>query len=182
MTAIDYLDAEHRRIEEVLIALEAAAIEIETSGTVPAIATDLLDCLQQYTDAGHHAKEELFLFPALARHGVEADGLLGAIAHQHRMARVHIRDMERWLDRVRSGDLEARASFAASAHAYVELLRVHIQIEDDDLYPLAAHLLTPTEDKTLLRELRRIDRSPEAIIRYARWEALVARIHEPARH
>lgn len=182
MTAIEYLGAEHRRIEEVLVALEAVAIEIETLGTAPAIASDLLDCLQQYADVGHHAKEETLLFPALERHGVGPEGLVDAISHQHEIGRIHIRDMRRWLELVRLGEVHARRAFSASAHAYLELLRVHIQIEDENLYPMAAQVLTAEEDKLLLRDLQRADRDVEAVERFARWEALVARIHEPARH
>ncbi len=182
MTAVEYLSAEHRRIEELLVALETVAIEIETSGTAPAIAGDLLDCLQQYADVGHHAKEEILLFPALERHGIGPEGIVDAITHQHELGRIHIRDMRRWLELVRLGEIHARGAFAASAHAYLELLRVHIQIEDENLYPIAAHVLTAEENKLLLRELQRADDEVEAVERFARWEALVARIHEPARH
>lgn len=182
MTAFDYLRTEHRRIEQMLVALEAAAIEIEASGKAPAFAGDLLDFFRMYADVRHHAKEEAFLFPAMARHGVGPDGMVGAMSHQHDMGRVHVRDMRRALDRVLGGDVAARAAFATSAHAYVELLRVHIQIEDDELYPVAERLFSSEEQQALLREFHSVDDTNEERAQYARWETLVARIHEPVRH
>lgn len=182
MKSVDYLKQEHRKIEEMLVALEAAAIQVEASGTAPAFISDLLDFFQRYADVNHHAKEEAFLFPALARHGVSPDGVVGAMTHQHHMGRVHVRDMRHAIERLRLDDAAARLAFATSAHTYVELLRVHIQIEDDDLYPLAEQLLSADEDAALLAEFQEVDGSREAIAQQARWEALVARIHEPARH
>ncbi len=182
MRSVDYLRREHRRIEEMLVALEAAAIQVEASGTTPSFITDLLDFFQQYADVQHHAKEEAFLFPALARHGIGPHGTVEAMTHQHHLGRVHVRDMRKASDRLRLDDPAARLAFVASAHAYVELLRVHIQIEDADLYPIAEEVLTGGEDKALLGEFREVDTSRDAIAQQGRWVALVARIHEPARH
>lgn len=182
MRSVDYLKREHRRIEEMLVALEAAAVQVETSGTIPSFIGDVLDFFQRYADVNHHAKEEAFFFPALVSHGVTADGMIGAMTHQHEMGRIHVRDMRHAIERLRLDDSAARDAFATSAHTYVELLRVHIQIEDADLYPLAEQLLTADEDAVLLDHFQTVDGSREGIAQQARWEALAARIHEPARH
>ena len=182
MKSVDYLRAEHRRIEEMLVALEAAAIQVDASGTIPSFITDLLDFFQMFADVGHHAKEEAFLFPMMARHGVGPTGTVDAMTHQHHLGRLHTRDMRTAIDRLRVGDAAARPAFVTSAHAYLELLRVHIAIEDGDLYPVAEELLTSEEDRTLLREFLEVDGSKEARAQQTRWGALVARIHEPARH
>lgn len=176
MTASQYLRFEHRRIEELLAALSAAALDVEATGRAPAFTADLLDMLVEYAEVGHHAKEEALLFPALALHGVGPDGLVEAMAHQHQMGRVHVRDMRRALEAVRAGDPAAREAFAASADAYIELLRVHIQIEDDDLYPLAERLFDPEEDRRLVAEFRAVDTSVNGTERLARCEALLARV------
>ena len=182
MRAVDYLHFEHRRVEEMLVALEAAAIEIETSGNPPAFASDILDFFVQFVDEGHETKEDAFLFPAMARHGVAPEGMIAAMKHQHEVGRIHLRDMRRSLDRVRLGTVSARAAFATSARSYAELMRVHIQIEDDDLYPVADELLTAGENKALLKAFQMADTSPEAVAQHARWHVLVTRIHETARH
>jgi hemerythrin-like domain-containing protein len=180
MKAIDRLRQEHRRIEQILTALECAASQIDAGGPVPPFIDDLLGFLQEFADIGHHAKEEAFLFPAMIRRGVGPDGMVNAMAHQHNMGRVHVRDMRKSLDQLRHRDASARAAFAGSAHAYVELLRVHIQIEDDELYPLAERLFSASEDSELVGHFAVVDGSPEAGQIQARWDSLFLRIREPA--
>jgi hemerythrin-like domain-containing protein len=180
MKALEYLRQEHRRIEQMLAALDAVADTLERSGTAPVFAADLLDFFEQYADVGHHEKEERFLFPALARHGVGPEGMIEAMEHQHEIGRVHVRDMRRHLDRARRGDRDAAAAFVTSARAFVELLRVHIQIEDDDLYPLAGRLFGLEEDRELTRQFAAADGSRDALERQARWDLLLSRVHEIA--
>ena len=180
MKALEYLRQEHRRIEQMLVALATVATELERSGTAPIYAADLLDFFEQYADVGHHEKEEAFLFPALARNGVGPEGLVEAMTHQHVMGRVHVRDMRRHLERARRGDRDAAAAFVNSARTYVELLRVHIEIEDENLYPLADQVLSAAESLELTRQFAAADGSREARERQARWDLLLSRVHEIA--
>ncbi len=180
MKSFDVLRHEHRVIEQMLDVLDTVAARVE-SGGAPPFVEDLLDFFQLYADARHHAKEEQRLFPTIAPHGFAPDaGIVEALRHQHEMGRVHVRDMREYLARLRAGDGGARAAFATSAQAYTELLRVHIQIEDDDLYPVAALAISPEEDRQLSRQFEELDQSASALQESARWDRLLAQSRELA--
>ena len=175
VNALDVLRAEHRLIEQMLSALDAVARGIERGEQVPPFTDDLLDFFQQFADQTHHAKEEERLFPALAADGFGPNPVVDAMMHQHDLARTHVRDLRRALARLRAGDVAARSDFTASAAAYSELLRVHIQIEDEDLYPIAERIVAETGDRSLFDEFERVDASPTAQAQRARWDDLRAK-------
>ncbi len=173
MNALEVLGLEHRRIEQMLGALDLLGARIESGRGVPDFADDLLDFFQLYADARHHAKEEERLFPILAAHGfAPAHGIVDAMRHQHEMGRIHVRDMRVQLRRIRAGDQQAAIAFGSSAHTYAELLRVHIQIEDTDVYPVAAEKMTPEEEAALAATFTALDGSDTAAEEQARWDRL----------
>ncbi len=151
MIALDMLTAEHRMIERELEVLLEIAGEFERRAPVPLDAVDaVLDFLQQVADGVHHKKEEQELFPLLADRGGTADPtVLGALLDQHEAGRSHVQQMRDALKRLRSGDRQGATEFAAMAHTYADLIRHHIKIEDEYLYPLAQDVLTPEDDSRL---------------------------------
>jgi hemerythrin-like domain-containing protein len=175
MKSTHVLSLEHRLIEQMLIALDDVARRIGHGDDAPPFSEDLLDFFQLFADGTHHAKEEHTLFPALAKRGVGPDTVVDAMLHQHELGRTHVRDMRQSLARVRQGDFDARDDFATSASAYSELLRVHIQIEDDDVYPMAEGVLSDDDDRDLIAEFSRLDADSTARAARARWDELLHR-------
>jgi hemerythrin-like domain-containing protein len=173
MNSLRVLREEHRLIERMLGVLDDVARSVERGADPPRFSEDLLDFFQLFADETHHAKEEHRLFPELAKRGMGPHGVVEAMVHQHDLGRTHIRDMRRALARVRHGDDAARGDFAASAAAYGELLRVHIQIEDDDVYPMAERVLDEDGDRSLTAEFARLDSDLDARAQRARWDGLL---------
>ena len=129
---IQVLMDEHRVIEKVLNALEAAA-DLE----VPVEFYDrALDFCTEFADACHHAKEEDRLFPLLEKRGIPREGgPVGVMCDEHVQGRGYIRQMREAAaageyDRVRRVSL-----------MYVGLLREHIQKEDNVLFAMARDVL-----------------------------------------
>lgn len=173
MTAFDVLRDEHRRIERMLTILEAAADLIEQGRDAPAYLTDLLDFFRFFADAHHHAKEEERLFPILvAGRFAPQYGVVDALKHQHELGRTLVGEMRVRAAHVCQGDRTAAGAFAASARSYVELLRVHIQIEDHDVFPEAEKDLTAEEERVLRETFVELDSSQSAAQAAARWERL----------
>lgn len=129
---IQVLMDEHRVIEKVLNALEAAA-DLE----VPAEFYErALEFCASYADACHHAKEEDRLFPLLEERGIPREqGPVGVMCAEHVQGREYIRQMR---EAAAAGDYDRvrRVSLL-----YVGLLRDHIHKEDNVLFAMARDVL-----------------------------------------
>ena len=136
---IQELMDEHRVIERVLGALEAAARK-----EVPlAFYERAVDFIANYADGRHHAKEEDRLFPVLERKGVPREGgPIGVLCAEHQEGRGHVARMRKLLI---AGD---RDGLRRESLAYAALLRDHILKEDHVLFPMGrAHLSPPELDR-----------------------------------
>ena len=97
----------------------------------------------------HRRTEEEVLFPAVGRHiGVEH----GPIAHmleEHRIEKQRIEQIREAL--TRWPDPHAKESIRAAGYTILDLLRAHIEKEDNNLFPLSEEMLTP-EEKSSVRD------------------------------
>lgn len=146
MDAIDILMKEHRLIEQVLEALVHFAGSAG-AGPVPDERPELgrfVTFIREFADEAHHAKEEDILFAALVEHGFPARaGPIAVMLGEHEEGRMLVRRLrERAEARAAWGEAE-RKDVMASAHAFADLLRAHIQKEDGVLYPMARQHLPP---------------------------------------
>ena len=160
MKATDDLKDEHRLIEVVLRALDHMARQLEMGRPLNRDhAERAVEILRSFADKCHHAKEEKHLFPLLEARGVPHEGgPISALLHDHEEGRAHVRALGRSLVGACEGDPQATPTFARHAHAYVSLLRAHIQKEDDVLFPLADQRLTPDDDAALVSAFQQIER------------------------
>ena len=155
MKSVGRMLEEHRLIERALRVLEDRARVVERGGTVPAgMLAGILDFLQIYADACHHAKEEKLFFPALARRGLPPDACaIQALQAQHEGGRGLVRELRDALAGVERGETAAQQAFSATARDYTALLRQHIQLEDHYFPEYAAEYLTAADDETLLSRM-----------------------------
>ena len=127
---------EHRVIEKVLAALEAAAGQEVPAG----FYERAIDFIRSYADGYHHAKEEERLFVYLEERGMPRDyGPLGVMVGEHDTGRAHVDAMQGQLE---AGDFEA---LRRESLAFVGLMRDHITKEDEVLFPMGRAMLTPDE-------------------------------------
>jgi len=154
---IDTLMDEHRVIEKVLDALEAAA-----EREVPfSFYERALEFLASFADQCHHAKEEDRLFPALEERGVpRAGGPIGVMCSEHVEGRDHIRRMRELVER------EDREGLRRESLDYVALLRQHIDKEDNVLFAMARSVLTPPDAERLAREFEATAAAPQCDLKY----------------
>ena len=175
VTATAVLRDEHRVILKALDVLEAAADRLAVDMPVPASAwAALLDWCVAFADARHHAKEERLLFPALEAVGLpRAGGPIGVMLEEHEIGRGLVRDM-------REGPADVRA---ARARRYVDLLRAHIDKENDVLFELADALLDGARAEALVRDYAAADLAQgadsEPAAAEAALERLAARLEPP---
>lgn len=143
MKATEILMEEHRVIERVLDALEAAARKLHAEDAVPAdFFLKAADFIKGFADGCHHHKEEGVLFVTLIENGMPREsGPVAVMLAEHEEGRRFTRAMREGAERMQRGDSSAKAQVVQSALDYVSLLRQHIQKEDRILFPMADRIV-----------------------------------------
>src|SRR5690242_7372209 len=144
MTPTNVLREEHRVILKGLDVLERAAARATAGGAVgDGWWAAAVTWLRAFADRNHHAKEEAALFPAMVKAGVPSDG--GPIAV---MLEEHVEGRRL----VTAMDMGAGPARIAACCAYVDLLRAHIEKENEIVFPLADAVLEEQAVQGLRRE------------------------------
>ena len=170
MHPTDVLSLEHRAIEVQLTALEARIADFRPGQPFPrAFFDQALDFFRNFADGCHHAKEENFLFPRMKERGVpEHGGPIGFMLAEHDQGRAYLKAVRENLDAAGSGSTAARDAVFANATGYIDMLRRHIQKEDNILFRMAQMVLEPDDVAELSREFAAVE-TPE------RFQTAVAR-------
>jgi hemerythrin-like domain-containing protein len=154
----------HRRIERFLAALVTIA-DVRGGGELPPEDRRALDGALHYFQAAaprHIADEEESLFPRLRASGdpqaVSALEALQRLESDHKVAEDHHDMVEslgrRWLE---TGTLSGRDTHLLREHlgVLVRLYRGHIAVEDDEVFPAAARVLSADDLKGVGCEMAR---------------------------
>jgi hemerythrin-like domain-containing protein len=159
MKATEILMEEHRVIERVLAALEAASNRLEAGQDVrPGFFFEAASFVKGFADGCHHMKEEGVLFPAMAEEGVPVQGgPIGVMLMEHEMGRAYIQGMLTAAERVQQGDASARSDLEENTRKYVALLKQHIQKEDAILFPMADQVIPSTQQDKVWDEFEHIE-------------------------
>ncbi len=156
MGLLNALMEEHRGFLTMLSVLEASASRVARGAALPdGMLAGLLDFFEHFTD-GHHVREEHWLFPLLAQHGIGKDqSVVNALLAQHDAGRAYTAKMRRDVDGLMRGQAAAREDFAAHANGYVELIREHIRIENSYFYAVAEDILSEAEKSSVFEAFGR---------------------------
>ena len=164
------LKDEHRVIEKVLDATERA---LRNDSIDPIFFEKALDFFRNFADGCHHAKEEDELFPVLETSGIPREGgPIGCMLKEHEEGRSFVRIIADNLEAAAGGKRTAVGAVRQAAESYIELLRQHIQKEDNVLFVLADQALGPDEQKLMLAAFDRAERSNGNCGKHERYVAL----------
>jgi hemerythrin-like domain-containing protein len=147
MKATDILIEEHVVIQRVIAALEIAARRTEQGQPLaPNFFIDAADFIKGFADGCHHKKEEGVLFKAMVAHGMPAEsGPIGVMLAEHEQGRTYTRAMREAAQKLKDGDETARRAVVLNARGYANLLRQHINKENDILFPMANRVIPRAE-------------------------------------
>ncbi len=163
MNPIHQLMEDHEIILEVLQEVEQLALKLQNGGEIlPEKWKNFINFVRQFADGIHHAKEEEFLFPALRSAGLSVEGgPIGCMLHEHKMGRYLIGELERGLQRGGENPMEAREKILQNARGYIDLLRSHIQKENQVLFVMAERLLSLSDKQKLKEAFQTLDQGSE---------------------
>lgn len=131
--------------------------------------SELVYFLQAFADKCHHGKEEKYLFKELTlKGGVIESGFVDLLLAEHKEARDYVSAMEKALE---SKDLGALNSWATK---YSDLLRRHIEEENNGIFLMADELLSEDEQDTLFEKF---EDHEETVIGHGVHEELHSMIH-----
>ncbi|MFX0077917.1 MAG: hemerythrin domain-containing protein [Candidatus Hermodarchaeota archaeon] len=160
MQPLESLTKEHRLIAKAVSVTEAFRNVIDAGSPIrPQRYWKLVDFWSTYADIVHHGKEEQLLFPAiieqseLSQYGATIDKLV----EEHMYLLGYISDLRRWARPMFTGDRAARERVIRSLDGYLELIAPHIKLEDEELFPAVADLLSKKELNELAKEFKALD-------------------------
>lgn len=118
----------------------------------------MLDFFRNFADRCHHAKEEKLLFVKMEERGVPVrGGPIGVMLQEHDEGRRRVRAVAEALPQARSGQASALSTVRSNLLAYIQLLRAHIDKEDNVLYPMADRLFTPEDQRALTEAFEKVE-------------------------
>ena len=125
---------------------------------------DAVDFIRNYADRFHHAKEEDVLFVALVKNGMpEKQSPIEAMLMEHDHGRAFVCNIEDAATRTLAGELGLVPVIAENAKNYAELLRNHIDKEDNILYPLAERVLPEDVRADILEAYQRAEKEASGL-------------------
>jgi hemerythrin-like domain-containing protein len=130
---------------------------------------ELVYFLKIFADKCHHGKEENYLFEVLIKNGVPNEGgPIGVLFQEHNQGREYIALMNKSLE---SKDL---TKFNVAATKYRDLLKSHIEKENNVLFVIADQILDEAKQDELFEKF---EHHEESVIGHGVHEELHSMIH-----
>jgi hemerythrin-like domain-containing protein len=159
MEATQILMSEHRVIERVITAMDAAAGRLANHQGMPAeFFLTAADFITGFADGCHHKKEEGVLFASMVKHGLSPQqGPVAVMLAEHEQGRTYTRGLRQAALRYQAGDLSVRQEMIDNVRGYSSLLRQHIQKEDRILFPMADRVIPAEHHDQILAGFEHVE-------------------------
>ena len=151
MTPTEQLRNEHQAVLLALDILEKICRKLEAGKKIdPKHQEEILEFIKIFVDKCHHGKEENLLFPAMEEVGIpKEEGPIGMMLMEHDMGRGYVKAM--------SENISNPEKFIRDARGYIELLKQHIEKENNILYQMAETNISQEKDSELLKEFDKLE-------------------------
>jgi hemerythrin-like domain-containing protein len=160
MNSIKELIKEHEAVRMTIRILERITKEIDKTEKIskPEHLQQLFEFFSVFVDKCHHGKEEELLFPALEAVGISREGgPIGVMLNEHQKGRDLVAEMKSALSQYLNGDTGATQKLKGSAEAYISLLNIHIDKENNVLFPMAEQQLSENKLADLKKGFDKIE-------------------------
>lgn len=152
-SSLEALNEEHELIKKGLDILEVF-IKLDPNKILNSDVKELLDFFNRFADKCHHSKEEDSLFLLAEKRGIPREGgPIGVMLFEHEEGRELRKSILEALKRLN----ENFENFKENARSFIDLLRAHIDKEDNILYPMIDSVLKNEDNEILLKEFEKIE-------------------------
>jgi hemerythrin-like domain-containing protein len=180
IVSTEQLVEEHKVIKDALRILEKICDKLESREKVdPEHIEQLIDFIRTFADKCHHGKEEDLLFQAMEDARIPSKGrpdeenVFYALLVEHFLGRDYVKGMADGITKYKAGDKRASYRIIENARDYVELLRQHIEKEDDIVYLIADSNLSEEKKKELLKKFDEVEKEKIGIGVHEKYHALI---------
>jgi len=158
MIPTEVLKHEHTIVRLVLRAVERHSAFIEKNDAVDDVAIGkMLDFFHGFVDKCHHTKEEKHLFPWVEQHERGEELGIDALLLEHEEGRRIAKAVAESLPRAAQGECKAIEDLGKHLAAYVDLLDVHIEREEDELFPAVDDMLESSDSEILIEAFEDVE-------------------------
>jgi hemerythrin-like domain-containing protein len=156
MRPTDDLREEHRAVKLMLRILGGVCKNIEAGKSVEQEhLEELVEFMRVFVDKCHHTKEEAYLFPEMEKPEIHLGELITSLKNEHEKGRQYVSRIEK----VVSEKEEHRelSTMVENSRAYIQLLTLHIDKEENKLFPMADACLSQAAQKKLLEDFEVVE-------------------------
>jgi hemerythrin-like domain-containing protein len=159
MKATQQLKDEHEGIKLMLNIMERISNDLKKGKELNNVHFGkIIDFIKGFADKCHYGKEEDILFPALGNHGIPKEGgPIAVMLNEHQLGRGHIKELSHAFEEYKNGNKKAVDNIISSTMAYVQLLRNHIEKENNILFMMADNVLKEEEQSKIFDAFEKLE-------------------------
>lgn len=159
MKATQQLKDEHEGIKLMLKIMENVSNDLEKGKELNINHYEkILEFIKGFVDKCHHGKEEDILFPAMVNQGVpNQGGPIAVMLHEHQMGRDYITSLSIAFEEFKEGNKLAINRIISISMNYVQLLRNHIDKENNILFMMADNVLNEEEQSKIFDAFEKLE-------------------------
>ncbi len=160
MESLRIMVDEHTNIRRMLKVVRNVCYRVMTNGEYDLEDFPrIIDFIRIYADKHHHGKEEDVLFETMNRslENIAKSGAITGMYIEHDLGRLYMANLEKGLEKYKSGDDTARLDIIGNAIGYTDLLDRHIEKENTALYKLAERMLDDKNKSFVEEECNKVE-------------------------
>ncbi len=160
MQPFEHLVMEHRLIRKASLITKKFRNEIDVKGPIqPRRYWMIIDFWSTYADIVHHGKEEQLLFPTIAAKSAASELIdtMDKLVEEHMYLLAYIAELRRFARPMFTGDRRARERVIECLDKYEQLIQPHMKLEEEELFPASAYLLSKSDMTKLAKEFKAMD-------------------------
>jgi hemerythrin-like domain-containing protein len=157
MKPTDDLREEHKAVKLMLKILDGVCVDIEAGRSVKQENLQgLVEFMRVFVDKCHHTKEEAYLFPEMEKSGISgSEELIASLKNEHETGRQYVSRIEQVISK--KEEHRELSNMVENSRAYIQLLTLHIDKEDNELFPMADAYLSQAVQANLLESFEIVE-------------------------